>query len=74
MTPDAIISTYKTAHTIGITELGGVNGDFFRPLYHSVSLLVGGLDSVDGLGGVVGVVGVGGVILPYIYRYILQIK
>ena len=60
------------AHTIGITELGGVNGDFLRPLYHSVSLfLVGGVDSVGGLGGVVGV---GGVILPYIYRYILQIK
>jgi hypothetical protein len=56
------------AHTIGITELGGVNGDFLRPLYHSVSLLVGGVDSVGGLGGVVGV------ILPYIYRYILQIK
>jgi hypothetical protein len=71
MTPDAIISTYKMAHTIGITELGGVNGDFLRPLYHSVSLLVGGVDSVGGLGGVGGV---GGVILPYIYPYILQIE
>jgi hypothetical protein len=71
MTPDAIISTYKMAHTIGITPLGGVNGDFLRPLYQSVSLLVGG---VDGFGGVVGLGGVGSVILPYIYRYILQIE
>ena len=55
------------AHTIGITPLGGVNGDFFRPLYHSVSLFL--VDGVDGLGGVDGVDGVGtvgSVILPYI--------
>ena len=51
------------AHTIGITPLGGVNGDFFRPLYHSVSLFL--VDGVDGLGGLGGV---GSVILPYIYR------
>ena len=66
MTPDAIISTYKMAHTIGITPLGGVNGDFLRLLYQSVSLFL--VDGLGGLGGVDGVGTVGSVILPYILQ------
>jgi hypothetical protein len=34
ITPDAMIRRYNSVHAIGNTQVGGVNGDLLRDLYH----------------------------------------